>query len=724
MEICLGIIGLIIIFLLRSLVSSNRNKVTRKAGSDRRIGAKDIWIHQGESVTVAGRNIGGMVYLGYREDQKRGSHGDPVIDVTLRVARIGLGIGNQDIAHYPSYCKINPKKRADYLDWLSSGRSDKQDSAENVFLYFYGLERRFFLDAPSGEEQHSLTTEVERLLGVYGDDFPQVRNCMSKFLSVASAMMKPSRSTQPRFEMKSHEIPLDLCVAIGERLKDGQPLNSDWALSWYSAHPETRFRIPAIRAPREFQELFGQIFEKKFPRGLKLNPPKRLLSPTYEAAARSFSVDLKDHFKGIPDITRLSAPINRIKKVVDEATESLDSYSRFLGRNPNGKDTIEAHALLPESLRSIFPNPAMENLRSWAEGQIESGGLVPIEQLLEKTEGTLPEKIYKRHLIKIVDTLARVSVGMAPDPRFALRKPKMGDPVVLFRLPQDVSDTGDISKQYREALLCITVGGFVACADDSIAEKEMTGLQDYINSRSITDIERIRLHADLRWIFRVPPDFSTLHGQLKKLPENARHDIGKIALSTAALDGSIQPAEIAAIERLYKAMNLPVDSIYSDLHTLSAPGEPKTVLLPDGKEHGYTIPVQKKENQTLVLDPKRITDTMLETEEVSELIGSFFDDEMEKDALDEDPPDTGNSGDIFPGLKGEYTYFLQQLLKQNRWNKSEYANLARGCQLMPEGATEIINEWSYDQFEDSLIEEYEDYELNQEIVDKLCPVKV
>ena len=702
--------------------SSNRKqtKVARKAESARRIKERDIWIPQNENIIVAGRNIGGMIYSGYREAKKWEGQGDPVIDKTLPVARVGTRAGDRDLQPPLSYSTIDPKQRAAYLNWLSSSRSQKQDSAGYILLYFYGLEHRFFQDSPSDKEKRILTTEVERLLEVYGDDFLQVRRYLSIFLSFVSALMNPTLSIPPRFVVKSNQIPLDICVAIGQRLKDGQSLNSDWSLSWYSAHPETKFRTPATRANREFRELFKQIFEKKFPEGLKLRPPQIYLSPIYKAASGAFSVDLEDHFKRIPDITRLSAPINNIRDIVDEATESLDSYSRFLGRNPHGRDTIEAHALLPESLWSIFPNPAMENLRNWAEGQIESDGLVPVEELLERINGALPEKIYKRHLVKIVDALARVSVGMAPDPKFALRSPKLGDPVVLFRLPHATPSTGDVSEQYREALLYITVGGFIACADDSMEEMERAGLQEYINSRPISDTERIRLLANLRWIFCVPPDFSTLYIRLKELSEDTRYEIGKIALRTAALDGLIQPAEIKAIKRLYKAIDLPQDNIYSDLHSLSVPGEPKTILLPTEKEEqGYTIP--PPENQPLSLDMKRVTDTLRETEEVSELIGSIFSDDEEEDIFDEKSSHTGNEGDIFEGLKVGYTDFLEHLLKQVRWNKSEYTHLATRFELMPEGAIEIINEWSYERFDESLIEEYEDeeYEINQEIVDKI-----
>ena len=111
--------------------SSNRKKpkVARKVESARRIKKRDIWIPQNENIIVAGRNIGGMIYSGYREDKKWEGQGDPVIDKTLSVARVGTGAGDRDLQPPLSYSTIDPKQRAAYLNWLRSGRSQKQNSA-------------------------------------------------------------------------------------------------------------------------------------------------------------------------------------------------------------------------------------------------------------------------------------------------------------------------------------------------------------------------------------------------------------------------------------------------------------------------------------------------------------------------------------------------------------------------------------------------------------------
>ncbi len=675
----------------------------------------DIWVPQGKTITVAGRKIGGMVYLGSRGDQDWETYGDAVIDKSLPVARDESDIDGNTMSYWPSYSTIDPAARAAYLDWLAGDRSDSHYGMGYIFLYFYGLERRFFLDSPSDAEKKTLIAEVERLLGVYGSRSYSVRDYMSVFLSVASATMDPNQLIEPRFNVNEYRNSLEIRIAIGRMLRDGQPLSHDWSLCWYGTHPHTRFRTAAKRAFPEFRELFRQMFEKTFPAGFKLPPSPNSLSLTYEAAAGTFSVDLTHFFEDVPDISGMFGPLEDVEEIVEQATDSLDKYSRFLGRDIEGRNTIEAHALLPASLRPLFPNSATEEFRGWAENVMKSNNLVKIEKIIEKLTGNLPEKIYKQHLIKAADLLACLSIGMEPDPRFSLRGPKIGEPVVLFELPEHAPAINEISEEYRNVLLCIMIGGFIAHADDSIAEMEKSVLEAIVNTTSVSDIEQIRLLANLRWVLAVPPNLKWLKSCLKNTSEDLRHDMGRIALSIAAIDGVVQPKEIRAIEGLYKVIGLESESIYADLHTLVDSDEPKTILLPREKEKEFAIP-QPKKDQTIVLDIDRINALISDTAQVSALLSDIFN---EQDLVEELSQDTSSSDNIFEGLDSDHLALLHELLRQESWNTSEYTALVSQHKLMPEGAIETLNEWSFDHFEDILIDEDECYELNTEIVIQL-----
>ena len=60
--------------------------------------------------------------------------GDPVNELTG-----GLG-------YYPSYSRLSPNQRANYLGWLWRGRGGHLDDIGYAFLFFYGLERRLLIE--------------------------------------------------------------------------------------------------------------------------------------------------------------------------------------------------------------------------------------------------------------------------------------------------------------------------------------------------------------------------------------------------------------------------------------------------------------------------------------------------------------------------------------------------------------------------------------------------
>ncbi len=358
----------------------------------------------------------------------------------------------------------------------------------------------------------------------------------------------------------------------------------------------------------------------------------------------------------------------------------------------------------------------MEDLRHWAEEIIDSGGLVPVERVVERLEGTLPEKVYKRQLTGAADALARLSIGMAPDPRFALRGPKVGEPVVLFRLPESLAALEAVSDDYRRVLVGVAMGGFVAHSDGGIAEKEHAALEARIAAAPVPYPERLRLRANLKWMLTVPPDLALLRRRLKGVAEDILSELGRVALGMAAVDGVIDPAEIRAIEGLYKAMGLKPENLYSDLHALSVQDGPKTIRPAGDEERAFAIPPPPEEDRRVVLDDGRLAALIADTARVSELLGDIF---QEEEPDEESHDDADGPGDAFVGLDSRHAAFLRELVTRSNWDEAEYVELATRFELMRGGALETLNEWSFERFGDMLIDEYEGYELNPEVLAEL-----
>ncbi len=686
------------------------------------VGSSEVQWHGPDSnVQIAGRYIGGMIYVGGNSTQAnryRYSGGGISVDPKLEVARRDRDLNGETLPDWPNYRYIPPASRATYLDWLASGRSNSEYNPGYVLLYFYGLEYRFFQDSPNEEEQFLFKSEVKRLLRIYGENHIEVRRYLSSFLEAAHIVLGSYENLEPRFEKTGYELSLSLRFSIGRMIKSGQPLSADWLLSWYFEHPTTSLRTPARRAFEEFRTLFTFLFGKRYPDGLTVGVPKRSLRAVYRSASTSFDADLSEYLVGVPDISGLKRPINIADKFVDEATDSLDKYSRYLGRNPEGRESIKAHALLPKELWSMVPSGEMETLYQWALRVIEQGGLCQVENVVEHLEDRVPDKLTRSQLTEIADALARLSIGLAPDPRFALRSPKLGEPVVLFRFPEGVNELEDVSKEYKSTLFMIAIGSFIAHADGSMSELERKSLATRVDNASVSEMERARLHANIRWMLAVPPNLNLFRRRFANVAESTRHELGQLALAMATIDGSIDPVEIKAIGTLYKAMGLSDESIYSDLHQLTSSSEPVTVKPAGQISSGFAIPSPPDSSAGFTLDSKRIATVMADTERVSSILGEIFAEENpEEETILENHQNDNDSG--YHGLDDRHSAFLKELISRSHWEKSELEQKANQFKLMHSGAIETINDWSFENHGDVLIDEYESYELNSEIVGKL-----
>lgn len=412
--------------------------------------AKMTWHQLGETVVVAGRSIDGLVYTGKpRRHQNRRNF---MINPSLRVASTGYPPGHRAMPYWPNYSEIDPKARAAYLEWLADGRRAPDADTGYVFLFFYGLENRFFLEQPNTQERAIILQEVKSLLEVYGEN-GSVQRYLNSFIEFAILQVPGAAKPTPVFERHGWEQPLMVRIALGAYIKAGKNISAEWMLSWLVTHPEQRLRTPAKRCFDEFKTSFVIDFNRKYPDGYKPRKPKKKLKLVYHAASGMFDHKLSDKLANLPDVSTLAKPVNDMAVLAEAVTQKLDKYSRFLGRNPDGRGTLEAQALLPLELRAHFPSHELEELRSWVSDIVENSELVLITDVIARLEGKKTEKVTKSQLISVADALARIGFGLAPDPRFALRAPKSNEPVVLFDLGEPVEELENVSETYRLTLI-------------------------------------------------------------------------------------------------------------------------------------------------------------------------------------------------------------------------------------------------------------------------------
>ncbi|TKD17845.1 hypothetical protein FBT96_12585 [Rhodobacter capsulatus] len=672
------------------------------------------WVPRHHSVDLAGRDLGGMVYVGTPlrlEGDGYYTRSRPFIDPALPVAPDGTDKEGRQMPYWPSYSDIAPVCRATYLDWLADGRRDASYNPGYMFLYFYGLERRFFVDPAPDAEKREILEEVRRLSALYAAN-GSVQRYLGEFIQIAQIAVLDAAATAPIFEFRGWDLPFSLKVAIGTKIAQEVPLTWDWVLSWFICHPEHSLRTAATRCPEEFRALFKLQFEQRFPDGLKIAKPRKTLAARYQAASQEFHADLSPTVNGkpVPDISGVRKPVEIAQEIVDEVTEALDMFSRYLGRNPEGRGSLAAQALLPPALRALFPSEALVQLQAWAAARVAEGGLVPAADVIARIEGERPEKLTKALLTGAADTLARIGFGLAPDPRFALRAPKIDEPLVIHALETPVENLEDVSPAYRAALLELALGVFVVLADGVISEAERHALLARIDQAAeITAPERARLKANMEWLLAVPSDMALLRRKLKEAGPEAQAALRAALVAAAHADGLIQSEEVAGIEKIYKALGLDPGLVYSDIHAGDAIDGPVRVKPARAGAPGEAIPDDERPSRPR-LDPALIAAIRSDTARVSSVLGEIFGVQAEEAAVTEPAPAA-----VLQGLDAAATALVREIAEQTHLTEEAFEAACKRHGLMPAGALEAINEWAFETHDEALLDAYDGYDVAPQI---------
>lgn len=670
------------------------------------------WLPRGVSTTIAGLVIpGGLIWVGgslpRRNDVSRNEN--CLIDPKLAVAD-KRDLSGQFMPYWPSYSEIHPWSRRAYLDWLAGPRSDPETYIGYVFLYFYGLERRLMLDEDA-EDRDVIRREVERLLSVYGGNH-SFRRYASDLLS-AEGVRRRGTDVEPVFDhdIAGYEVPLDVKIALGARVRDGRPIEPDLLLALVRTHPETRLRTPARRAAAELRDLFVAEVERRFPKGVKVGGASRIrkLSVTYKAASGTFEIELLQKRLGLPDITGLSEPVGTARAILDECTTRLDPYSRDLGKSPGLAPSLAIFGKLPLEIRldrvAKLPGDPMATLQALGA----AGSPISVAELGERLGLPGNGSIDKGRLREWSGLLAGLGYGITCDPAWALRGAKADTPVVVFPLPSPSDGLGVPSDGYRHAQIKIALAMMVALADGVVEPSEQRALVDLIERADGIDVgERRRLTAEIRVQKEDPHALTDLKARLKALPVEVRGRLADEIVTVAAADGVVDPREVALLEKLFRQIDVDERTLYARLHGGMASAVPAGSGM-DGvhaASDASAPPTKVSPPSAGGIDPAKLDAIRNATIGVTSVLSEIFAEDEPEEMLPVTVVETASADDesVLDGLDGRHRSLVVELLERAEWSKNDFDRLVRGVGLMPGAAIETLNDWAYDRFDECLLE--------------------
>ena len=761
--------------------------------------AQTTWIEPDDTATVAGRNIGDMVYIGREPPNPLSPHQVTYsINPNLLAAPQRKRANNRALTYSLNYTDMHPEARGQYLDWLASGRKNAKLPGNYATMYFFGLERKFFIGPTPYQQRRQIIAEVKRIRNLYQNkpaDLSQrdknhqradlnLLKHIANFLDTAFTVAPDPEQDDP-FELSMPGYySIHLRDTIGRMAQAGEPLHADLILRWFQGHFAYPDSLPFRRALPEFRQLFRLNFEQDHPNGIKVRKPKAKIQEEYRAASGSFIINLDPMLKDIPDVSNSTAPLHAAAPTLNRTIKELTNYASALHRHQNNRDRVPVHHQLPRRIAHLFPSRAYNQLKTWAQTLADANQTVPIEQLLARTSGDPNTILNKNNLLKAAQVLAPMSIGMVPETQWSVRAPRAQDQIFLFNnYGQKLPDAP--SPQYQAALVVVGAAALVAWADNGVSHSEFRTLRSATDSQlsALDDTEQLYLVYNALWLKNHPLTIAQLRRKLRELPastaEPATEAIAQSALATAAADGAANPQELKALTGLFKSLNLPPETIFARMHDLTARQEPVTLqpagaaatksrLLPppaaqepatDASPKDTTQqPRSKTQNapaskqprtradrkeqeqeppaQSSWLDQRHIDQVQQETHQVSNLLSKIFQDEAEPaptpETAKETEPETDGAASAdpasrpepepgLPGLDRRHSELLRQILQQPEWSEADFQAAARALHLMPEGAIETINDWSYENYEDPMLEQDTgQIQVNQDLQHKIA----
>jgi tellurite resistance protein len=671
-----------------------------------------------------------MLYVGQGLASANGDLEPALVDPSLRVNHRQPDPAGTTMGYWPSYSEIAPEARAAYLSWLATGRRDPHAYVGYVFLFFYGLERRALIDIANDSalewELPLLHAEVQRLLSIYGsnDSFHRYATRFIDLLDVLIAAKSTAPVPLPVLDRDNKwQPPRSLLVQLGTFASAGQPVPADWAVAWAWYHRDVPLRTAATRCTDEFVRLFKTRYAATYQAGIMARPGHAIVSLEYTAASGGIaSAALTTN---IPNVFDDPAAGRQLAALAETVLDDLEPYSRYLGRDPEGRGTVAAAALLPPELLGQ-PTGETARLRDWATDLADRRQATNGTELFAYWPTKSPERMSKPEAVALAQLLSHFGLAVEPDVRLGGQPINLATPVVLFHAAEDQPKAATAA--YAAATTLLQLATAVSAADGTVSEEEQQHLVTHLKSSlQLTAGERARLEAHLLWLMADDIKLTGLKRRIEVLTKTQREAVGDLLVSVAAADGVISPEEVTSLTKIFRLLSLDPSQVHSRLHDKLSGGapqpaasEPVTVRPAGEPDAGYPVPSlaqgggrhRRAASETAgetSLNVAAIEAKFAETARVSALLTDIFSEdepasaptELHRPSSDADLADPSTVA----GLDLVHSAMLRKLAGRDHWTRASFEELASEYGVLPDGAIDRLNEAALDAVDEPFLEE-------------------
>lgn len=363
----------------------------------------------------------------------------------------------------------------------------------------------------------------------------------------------------------------------------------------------------------------------------------------------------------------------------------------------------------------------------------EFGHWLPVREvaqfagLSEETKLTLP--VSRR----IAEAVEDAGYCIEPDPRFGVGGYEWNQRVGIFRPAAGESIAPATAYQGAANLLRLCV--IVAASDGSVDQAELAIFRQLIQHQLQFGQTELKRLAVLERLLSVYPEAgnTTLAKVAKGIPLEKRMFVGQVLVKVAAVDHVITKTEYRALERVFKAFELPAQNL-ADLIQQVCPAPPEeTIQRAQSGLPGEPIPPPRKP-LGFTLDMSKVYAITNETKEVIGILSEVMEEEpaalvpppatqsSASPALPSTMKPAGETSDStsgkFEGLDPALHPVLERLLARAAWPRTDFQALASEFHLMPLSLHDVINEWADESLGDFLLEGEDPVVIRHELLTK------
>lgn len=683
------------------------------------------WIEPGTEISIAGETIScGMVYFGDFMDRNLGyepSLMNPRLDVGEKPeVKSGIYMAHTTVAAYKS---LSPGERRSYLQWLARGRTGMtRVSPAFLFLFLNGLERRCFIDAVSDKsivrEFPVIYAELTRVVNLYREKDYFFTDAAEKFLDFIS-ISNLSQQLYTREDIpvlpRMYPAPAYIRIAVGMAIMDKANISSKLALAWIQSDMSFYTKTAAQRCKDLFEEMFLYEFNKLHPDGMPIKKRGSNLQFSYRPHSNSFPKAIKWDFNGLPDIASSNPRQEYLQNIIETATEQIDSYSRYLGRNPEGANSMEALIYLPRRIWGSRIDALIREIRAQSDGVLT----LTLEELSQKFSmifGTWN----KEKIGTLISGLSEHHIGFEPNVNQGAYVPKGKDTVAVFWSDEAARESAS-SEDLTQWDAALAFAGSLINIGNNVNIKTLKFLLDEIEKMDrFGGFEKAGLKAKAKIYAQAPLSIAAVKKLTTEMKPDERAWVMNFLVRCVKADGSTAPAEVKVLEKIAKALDIDTVALYSSLHSSASSFAPAGLSQmpqsPGGNATGEAKP--------FTLDLNRINQLQKDSEQVRAVLTEIFEEQTTIPEPVIAPPANDLKTQIaqnilLPGLDAKHEEFLSMILTQDEWSRGALKGKADALGLMLDGALEKINEAGFDAHDMPVTEGDDPIEVNPDILEIL-----